>query len=349
MKREFLPVGQGAFYIEIFANDFTVVYDCGSYGDIQFITNTIKTSNLKNDIDLLVISHFHEDHINGLEYLFKNYTIKKMLIPYLDISERQLSYIDGEFFNTFYKDFILDPLDALQNHFHKSTEIIFLKPEESSVPKEIEYNNLNNTMNSGDLILYEYNKIKWHYIPFNFQNKNRTKSFFEKTKALPINTIEDFKKFYKENKEEFLNIYENISGDKNTNSLVLLSAPHELHTVTYSKRGDLNIRQNIEACLYLGDYNAKGKRKVAELHKRYEKYFHKLSTIQVPHHGSKNNYNPELNMNNNIISVISAGINNKYEHPHQNTLRQIIQKNGIALIVTEEESSKLIQKIYQRN
>ena len=72
--RTFHPIGQGAFYSErhIFTTtEFTVVYDCGS--------STIKGKKLETKInssfpenqiiDILFISHFHADHINGIEYL----------------------------------------------------------------------------------------------------------------------------------------------------------------------------------------------------------------------------------------------------------------------------------------
>lgn len=91
MQRRFLPVGQGAFYVEEFADGFTLVYDCGSYGNISLINDAIEKSKIRK-IDLLVISHFHEDHINGLAYLFKNFTVKKMLMPYLELAEQQEAF-----------------------------------------------------------------------------------------------------------------------------------------------------------------------------------------------------------------------------------------------------------------
>ena len=91
----------------------------------------IKKSILDTKIDLLVISHYHEDHINGLEYLFKNFDIKRMLMPYLDLTEKIETFIDADVKNTnndFYKDFCIDPNKALKDNFGKSTEIIFVNP-----------------------------------------------------------------------------------------------------------------------------------------------------------------------------------------------------------------------------
>ncbi len=141
MQRVFMPVGQGAFYIEKFNDGFTVVYDCGSYKNISIVEENIKYSILDGKIDLIVISHYHEDHINGLEYLFKNFDIKRMLMPYLNLTEKIESFIDADIQNNsndFYKDFCIDPSKALKDNFGKSTEITFVHPEESSQPNEVE-------------------------------------------------------------------------------------------------------------------------------------------------------------------------------------------------------------------
>lgn len=71
MIRTFHSVGQGAFYSEDFDN-FKMVYDCGSYKNKDLIENEVKNSfDTKEVIDAVFVSHFHEDHINGLEFLLK--------------------------------------------------------------------------------------------------------------------------------------------------------------------------------------------------------------------------------------------------------------------------------------
>jgi len=361
MTRQFLPVGQGAFYMEKFLDDFTLVYDCGSYQNIEQINKSIDNSDLVDKIDLLVISHFHEDHINGLEHLFKNFTIKKMLLPYLDLSEKILTYLDAEKKNSsnFFKDFILNPSNALQNRFGRTTEITYVKHQRTDNlmdEEEINYEELSNSIDSGNQIMINnsnmINNFSWIYIPFNFQNLQRTAKFkkFIADKKWKIKTIQDFKKYYKNNEKDMSDLYNKISGGKNTNSLTLLSASNNYKTVSYSrKRGNgFSLQQNLSACLYLGDYDAKGKIKMADLYKKYEKYFHQLSTIQIPHHGSKGNYNDRLNMYSNIISIISAGKKNNYGHPHPSTTEAIVRQNGIPIVVTEYETSKLTQRIYRR-
>ena len=43
MVRSFLPVGQGAFYTEQFADGTNVIYDCGSENGIRMIKEMIKS------------------------------------------------------------------------------------------------------------------------------------------------------------------------------------------------------------------------------------------------------------------------------------------------------------------
>ncbi|GAA6530470.1 hypothetical protein LPYR103PRE_24430 [Segatella asaccharophila] len=74
------PVGQGAFYTEEFFDNqhdvnHTVVFDCGSKtkpkssrAKTLYIDNVVNSSfGDKQKIDLFFISHFDEDHVNGIK------------------------------------------------------------------------------------------------------------------------------------------------------------------------------------------------------------------------------------------------------------------------------------------
>ena len=82
--RTFHPVGQGAFYTEVFQDKddtcFVVVYDCGTETGNRAmdkpledqITEFKRSIGSNPKIDILFISHFHADHINGLNSLLNN-------------------------------------------------------------------------------------------------------------------------------------------------------------------------------------------------------------------------------------------------------------------------------------
>ena len=100
LERTFWPVGHGAFYTEKFGGRVTVVYDCGSGlapvrniggkdvspKDVADRVNGFlppkkdEDGNVIKDIDLLFISHFHADHINGVPALLPR--VKRLVLPY---------------------------------------------------------------------------------------------------------------------------------------------------------------------------------------------------------------------------------------------------------------------------
>ncbi|MFD1863058.1 hypothetical protein [Planococcus chinensis] len=102
LKSEFEihPVGQGFFYsgkIETNNKNWNLVYDCGATGSNQKlnreINNLINSGFFTNNIlDILVISHFDSDHINGLPKLLENVTVKNLFIPYY--SEMDLLFVN---------------------------------------------------------------------------------------------------------------------------------------------------------------------------------------------------------------------------------------------------------------
>jgi len=77
-----LDVGQG-MCIVVTTDNRTMVVDCGSNsfnnaGETahEFIMNLGRTS-----IDLLVITHFHDDHVNGVEFLLSRISVSALVIP----------------------------------------------------------------------------------------------------------------------------------------------------------------------------------------------------------------------------------------------------------------------------
>lgn len=91
-------VGQGGFHCgiidrkcKVLKKPFVFVYDCGTISNKPDKPNVILKNNVKifddlvgkkADIDLLVISHIDNDHVNGLKYLTKNHEVKKFVMPF---------------------------------------------------------------------------------------------------------------------------------------------------------------------------------------------------------------------------------------------------------------------------
>ena len=102
------PVDQGAFYTERIRTNgktYNVVYDCGGTTSYKVNRNKpileveIKTFYGKNEnIDLLFISHFDYDHVNGLKYLKDHCNIKRVIMPLIPTAARwiYLSQLDDD-------------------------------------------------------------------------------------------------------------------------------------------------------------------------------------------------------------------------------------------------------------
>ena len=94
MIRSFLPVGQGAFYLESFKvfkeQPINIVYDCGSLSKEQILKAEIhNTFQKKENINAVFISHLHRDHINGLPYLLQYCNVKNIFLPLITEENRK--------------------------------------------------------------------------------------------------------------------------------------------------------------------------------------------------------------------------------------------------------------------
>ena len=72
-----------------------------------------------------------------------------------------------------------------------------------------------------------------------------------------------------------------------------------------------------------------------------------IGTIQVPHHGSRHNFNPAIiqNFPKAFIYFCSYGINNTYHHPYAGIRITLMAKMRFLLEITEEKDSEFTQLI----
>ena len=116
----FNPVGQGLFYSgQIITNDseFNFIYDCGAKRKIPLEKAIKEYCNTNKGIDLLVLSHLHSDHINGLEQLLNKYSYipSCVVIPYLTPMERLIIHWSTIRPSKWFIEFISDPVRYLIN------------------------------------------------------------------------------------------------------------------------------------------------------------------------------------------------------------------------------------------
>ena len=368
MIRSFNPIGQGAFYTECFKEfDFNVVYDCGSATDMSVLEKEIKNNFTKGQtIDAVFISHLHDDHINGLDILLSYCNVKKLFLPYLGDESKVLLLLDyyktrkGNVDTDSYVYKIIGNPESINDGREKDLiEIVYVKEYEEldnmGEPQDIE--EVRGVIASGTE-LYCCRKT-WIYKPFNYREKDRSeqlkKAFHDKHIPIPkdANEVRDFwtKKMYREFLIEAYKV--DVKGDMNTNSIVVYSGPqynmqeyslYHVSVYSFCNKSNMNCCQyynNKVACLYMGDYDASGVNKWNTLIQTFNGYLDYVGCWQIPHHGSRHNFNPEIANIEECVFVISAGYSNKYRHPHLTVIKDLLAKRVPFFIVDENVGSRL--------
>lgn len=147
------PAGQGFFYSGVISFEldsgtkkiFRFVFDCGSNSQQRFCRDEIdnfKEIDFPEDepLDLLIISHFDADHVNQLRYLLEGRTVKRIIMPFLNFSERlflTLGYLrntpitpndsDGRFALSV----MIDPINTLREFLSANGDFLLFQSGQS--------------------------------------------------------------------------------------------------------------------------------------------------------------------------------------------------------------------------
>ena len=386
--RHIHPIGQGAFYTERFVDDnnttlANVVYDCGCGVILSKQSEKLITSSFigSDKIDILCISHFDADHVNGISTLLDNgISIKYVVMPFLAPEEIKFLLAFYEKIEPAYQD-IRTLINTPDYYFGEETIIIKIKPINEIYSDDNNYADisLDNwaenqlTKENGCFCINSFSRIKflnnWIYIPFNFASDERRDKLFQLLKNKNVVLNNDIDSLVKYNSSELKKIYEKIEGKANGNSLILYSGLDSNNIVIMNSYLQDNMSlilsryllNNISiecsyhtsGCLYLGDSNLNdldsNNRNVVyylKSHKRISKYLIHLGIIQIPHHGSLKSYSNDLMSFSECKNFfLSCGNNNKYGHPSDYVIEELVNNNSIVSCVTESKNSSLIQVI----
>lgn len=151
---EFHPVGQGLFSSgslhdsRITGSGFSWVYDCGTSSRKTILRKEIDSYALfcgastanRPTLDLLVLSHFDKDHINGVVDLLSKFSVRMILLPYVPLSKRLiLAFSEQVGLHQDLMKFFIDPVAYLTREglLGPTSRIVFVRtgnPDE--LPKE---------------------------------------------------------------------------------------------------------------------------------------------------------------------------------------------------------------------
>jgi hypothetical protein len=274
----------------------------------------------------------------------QHFKVQKIFLPLLEPVQKKImlvSYlITGGQPDDFVYKFINDPLAAVLSVRSEDYQNIIpvinveIGPPDSD-PGEENLDAIFDSIPSGTKIKVD-KYIKWVYIPYNFEQDKRCepiKKYIDENEMPdpPDANADEMGEWWKKHKSKLIDIYKKIRGDLNTNSMVVYSGPP---ISDGPKSGGEKA-----GCLYMGDYNARGKTKFSTLQKAYKDYFKNIHTLQIPHHGSHKSYNSDLiTMLGAQEFVVSFGAKNRCSHPHEDVLEDIAQKKNMDNLHKVDES-----------
>ncbi len=388
---KFHPVGFGLFTSGEIGN-FKFVYDCGS-------TSTAKVNNCIDKefaeckhLDLIVISHFHRDHINGLKRLFEKVEhIDTIILPYLTPRER-LNYmltLDLDYLDDWIPSFIIDPAKTLLEFGRGKSNIVFI----SGGPDKYFDENKNDDIEGVDLEIEDFDFNINNLEPADdeenikfIEDISDPRVLIKKHGCIPLTSrkikIWQFIFYYSTQSEKINKYFKEISDCSNLKSDVITKKDLEsiindarfskiakshgvsnsdinntslllYHSCKYYNQGgvirrwrEVYLKQDTQKCnhyfgchnhenscncgdFYCGDVNLK--LKYSEIMNYYGTLIQDVAVLQVPHHGSIENWHDLLSMDNpGMLHIISSKFDNpKGLHPNNAVLYQITKYQGI--------------------
>lgn len=363
MIRNVHPVGQGSFisekFIERNGKETIVIYDCGSQTSKKIVEQEIRNSFEKNTpIRVVYISHLDNDHTNGLEFLLKHCCVENIFLPYLSPQALLLSLIkykcqEEESKEHICSDFVLNLIyyakEQNKEQFHnrvfegkKLPNIKFIHPVSDNY----------------DSICSESLDI-WRYVAFNNDNTQIKKKFYDllEKENIPTSLAKDIDDFFPlwQNitfRNRLKKIYQKLDGGINANSLGIISYPlintykkllcygYNRYEPYYRPHYCIKNIHNTGA-IYVGDMDLSDKNAAFYQKKNISQ---DIGIIQLPHHGSKNNYNRNCNLDCELF-IANAGYNNSYGHPSTYVLDDILKKQKNVHIITEQPGSRYREHI----
>ncbi len=328
-KFQFHDVGQGLFYTGDIEN-FHFVYDCG--GESSYIDNAVKKYSRTN-LDLLVLSHMHNDHTNGLNKLLSQTNdVDLVILPYLHPAQRVLCALDSPNAEDWYFDLLVDPLSFLIEKGVKKVAIIggFEPDPESRRPAGNE-NTFEEEL-SLDIDTIPNNKYLWDEIKkieeiketdelsdkilvrkhsenfrlsnswfFRFYNKPVTdtdlKNFKDciTDKDITTDSLKGVIEYIKDfdNVNDLQECYEKIRTDINQTSLCMYHGPLNTSNARTYHPRFL-MNKKFLGHLLTGDFDLSIKKNYKSFVSHYRNYLRDVKVFQVPHHGSKESWNEKI-------------------------------------------------------
>lgn len=148
----FHNVGQGLFYSGKVGR-FNFIYDCGAEKRKHLYTVIGNYRNYKlpsSKLDLLILSHLHDDHVIGLNVLLSEISVDTVILPYLTPIERLMVASRRKDLSLWFYEFLADPTSFL---IEKGAEkVVLLGGREAHSPERVSSESEERRFDPGELL-----------------------------------------------------------------------------------------------------------------------------------------------------------------------------------------------------
>lgn len=342
------PIGQGAFYTETLHrpgsnDDKHIVYDCG----VLPLSNRLKeeVGNILpkgSIIDVLFISHFHADHVNGIKLLAERHKIKHVVVPQID--DYEWFYIMENYLTTDIADvnIVSDVRAAIGDAKLIQVEPIGENKNGVVSDEPTALDSFNGTLINGlsPLAIDSKDYALWHYIVVNPLLKGDLETLKRELQNIDYDgrklTIDDLQNpdILTAVRKDIQAVYEKVFKGGNEYSMCMLSEQaerkqhesysrynkrflHRMNCEYYRHRYEEYRIYDVDGGLYCGDADFLHCDTLECLKERLGERVLNVGLLQLPHHGSKENFNIDMLswLKNLQVSFACYGSPNRYNHP----------------------------------
>ena len=331
------PVGQGGFCTETFCdhvaqNAFTIVYDIGTFtaSGKEYIRNWLKD----NRVNVVVLSHLHNDHINCLSDLLEKDSDVKIIIPQMTNEEILEAII--------YNGNVMIGNMEVDTFFNQKNLVTIKKTTQREYADFASLMNIEEVEGESQPALFQKDYF-WKYFFYNPISKRDDLITAIKNSTTAISQIISNDKIdYVKLKEIFLDanlksklkeLYGNIYKEHNSYSMCMYSGVDKGYKVSINSNC---MKNHKSGCIYTGDIPLDSDEKIKSFCDYYKNEINDIGLIQIPHHGSKNNFNEKLlNIPNTDFFICSKeGFDNKC------VVKTLEERKASFMKVTEKSEKK---------
>jgi len=357
----FEGIGQGLFYTGSLLQDhsrFDFVYDCGSVSDHKHLDQSINRYSSLSKFDLVIISHFDEDHVNGIKKLITDKRVSLLVLPYVTWVERLIVATNSQAADPDYLSMLSDPIAFFTGDDFNIDRIIIiggpdLPPGSENgpipvLPDETEIGKLSD--NAFRMNIFgkpvEDNLIAELTTKFS-GNPHHKVNFYKTPFLITSGNLWEFQFYNQESNnsvlvEKFRIEVEKMIDEEGITIRDIFEKQYRAMIRTLYRRGFGNINQTSvivyhgplrswgilpyykEGTFLTGDINFSRKKNLTPALIFFRDYLEKVSVFLVPHHAAKNNWSfshPSI-LDNFEAYVFCAGLNRTH-HPDKRVLEDI--------------------------